>query len=243
MKTKHALCAGLALAAGLCCLVPSWHTDRHTDKLWLHRCNSLEKYDEMHPRYPNVEIDLVFRPDGHFDVTHDANTSFGLPLDSLMARNSMEGGKMWLDIKNLADSNRTDMLAELERLTDCYAIAPRQLIVESPDWQSLAHFTRAGYYTSCYVPYDKPSRLSRDELTHCIRRLRRVADSGAVRALSFPGWWYATLRRHLRRPIDLLTWKHRTTQFEFFLTSEGWRMLHDKQLKVVLIKDKGHHHR
>ena len=70
MKAEHILFAtlGLALAAGACALVPARHTDRHTDKLWLHRCNSVEKYAEMHPRYPNVEIDVVFRPDGYFDV-------------------------------------------------------------------------------------------------------------------------------------------------------------------------------
>ena len=94
-------------------------------------------------------------------------------------------------------------------------------------------------YQSCEALYRRELRAVRG----CIDSLRRVADSGTVRALSFPGWWYATIRRHLRRSIDLLTWKHRTTQFEFFLTSEGWRMLRDPQLKVILVKDKGHYHR
>ena len=73
--------------------------------------------------------------------------------------------------------------------------------------------------------------------------LTEVADSHATRALSFPGWWYSTIRKHLNRPIDLLTWKHRTTQFELFLTPSGQRMVNDPQLKVILIKDKGKFHR
>lgn len=245
MKAEHILFAtlGLALAAGACALVPARHTDRHTDKLWLHRCNSVEKYAEMHPRYPNVEVDVVYRPGGYFDVTHDTTTTFGLPLDSLLAQNLMGGGKFWLDIKNLTPQNQAAILSEVDSLCDDYHLTPDRLILENPEWQLLAPFTRQGYYTSCYVPYDKPSRLSRSEIRAGIDSLRRVADSGTVRALSFPGWWYATIRRHLRRSIDLLTWKHRTTQFEFFLTSEGWRMLRDPQLKVILVKDKGHYHR
>lgn len=245
MKTEHILFAalGIALATGLCAIVPATQTDRHADKLWLHRCNSVEKYAEMHTRYPNVEVDVVFRPDGHFDVTHDTDVTFGLTLDSLLAQNLTGVGNYWLDIKNLTPQNQTAVLAEVDRLCSVNHLPPRRFIIESPEWQLLAPFTRRGYYTSCYVPYDKPSRLSPAELRACIDSLRRVADSGTVCALSFPGWWYASIRRHLHRPIDLLTWKHRTTQFEFFLTSEGWRMLRDAQLKVILIKDKGHHHR
>lgn len=196
MKAEHILFAalGLALAAGACALVPARHTDRHTDKLWLHRCNSVEKYAEMHPRYPNVEVDVVYHPGGYFDVTHDTTTTFGLPLDSLLAQNLMGGGKFWLDIKNLTPQNQAAILSEVDSLCDDYHLPPDRLILESPEWQLLAPFTRQGYYTSCYVPYDKPSRLSRSEIRAGIDSLRRVADSGTVRALSFPGWWYATIQ-------------------------------------------------
>ena len=140
MKAEHILFAtlGLALAAGACALVPAWHTDRHTDKLWLHRCNSVEKYAEMHPRYPNVEVDVVYRPGGYFDVTHDTTTTFGLPLDSLLAQNLMGGGKLWLDIKNLTPQNQTAILSEVDSLCDDYHLTPDRLILESPEWQLLA---------------------------------------------------------------------------------------------------------
>lgn len=51
----------LLLVAGGCCLNSVLHIDNYPGKIWLHRCNSVEKYREKHPRYPNVEIDLVFR--------------------------------------------------------------------------------------------------------------------------------------------------------------------------------------
>ena len=61
--------------------------------------------------------------------------------------------------------------------------------------------------------------------------------------MSFPGPWYSTLKEELDRPIDLLTWRHRTTQLEFFLLPMGRKMVNDPQLKVILVKDKGKYHR
>ena len=49
------------------------------------------------------------------------------------------------------------MLSELESLCTKHNLTPDRLIIESPDWQTLELFTRNGYYTSCYVPFDKPS--------------------------------------------------------------------------------------
>ena len=72
---------------------------------------------------------------------------------------------------------------------------------------------------------------------------KHIVDSSSVRAISFPYWWYPSIKKKLGRSIDLLTWKHRTTQFIFLLSHEGKKMLDDKQLKVILVKDKGKHHR
>ena len=74
---------------------------RYPEKIWLHRCNSLEKLYEKQSRYPNVEVDLVFRKDRVFDVTHDVDTSFNLSLGSYFSYMKDHEGKMWLDIKNL----------------------------------------------------------------------------------------------------------------------------------------------
>ena len=73
--------------------------------------------------------------------------------------------------------------------------------------------------------------------------LQTIADSRKVRALSFPGWWYGTIKKHLQSDIGLLTWKHRTTEFELRALPTNWKMLKDPQLKVILVKAKGHFHR
>lgn len=203
----------------------------------------MEKLYQKHEAYPNVEVDIIFRGNRIFDVTHDDNTSFNLNLDSYFAYMNDKEGRIWLDVKNLTSDNQASMLMALNRLTRHYQMEKDRLIIESPYPEFLVDFTREGYYTSYYVTYREPCSLDRKEMDDCIAELRRVADGGGVSALSFPGYWYETIKERLDRPIDLLTWEHRKNQLEFLLSSSGRRMLCDPQLKVILVKDKGKYHR
>lgn len=216
---------------------------KHQDKIWLHRCNSLEKLQEMEDYYLNIEVDIVIRRQEIFDITHDPDTTFRLNLDNYFAYLQGNARKMWLDIKNLTPENTLAVRNRLNELLARYHIAKERLIIESSCWQALAPFTRDHFYTSLYVTYDKPSRLTRTEIAQAIEKLQEIVDQKVVRALSFPGWWYTIIKSQLHRPIDLLTWKHRTSQFELYLFPGGQKMLDDPQLKVILIKDKGHYHR
>ncbi len=234
---------GALLVAVLYFVADAWsNIGKHPHKVWLHRCNSMEKLYQMCSVYPNVEVDVVFR-EGRFDVTHDSNISFGQDIEEYFAWFSKNEGKMWLDIKNLNDDNGGSMLEVLSSLVHRYGVSKQRLIVESPQWRLLENFTREGFYTSMYVPFEKPGKLSGRERRECLDSLRRVAGSGCVRAISFPYWWYPVLKGKLGGSVDMLTWKHRSSHFLFMLSGEGKRMLKDKQLKVVLVKDKGDFHR
>ena len=215
----------------------------YPDKIWLHRCNSMEKLLEKHKKYPNIEVDLVFRANRTFDVTHDADTTFNLSLDSYFSYMKRSEGKMWLDIKNLTCRNCMTALARLNKLIKYFQIKKERLIIESQDWKALNAFTKAGYYTSYYVAYDEPSGLSAEEMSNCIEELQEIVDKHVVCALSFPGDWYTAIKEKLDRSIDFLTWEHRISQLQFLLSSAGREMLSDPQLKVVLVKDKGKYHR
>lgn len=214
-----------------------------SQKIWLHRCNSIEKLQEKHRLYPNIEVDVIFREDQKFDVTHDIDTSFGLNLDSYFSYFEKERGKMWLDIKNLNPDNAANMLAVMNGLTEHYHVDKERLIIESSCWEALDTLTRGGYYTSFYVPFDDPCSLENEEKEEYIEQLQEIADKQVVSALSFPGEWYITLKESLNRPIDLLTWQHRSTQLELLLSPLGKKMVVDPQLKVILVKAKGRFHR
>ena len=92
MKRKIFWAIVLAAFAGI-----SWQAlralgeiDKHPGKVWLHRCNSLEKLQEKHAEYPNFEVDLVYHNDGVFDVTHDSlesiNLNFAAYLENVQKR-------------------------------------------------------------------------------------------------------------------------------------------------------------
>ena len=242
MKTIH-LVVGIVLTL-MCFLFMGFREiGRYPDKIWLHRCNSMEKLYEKHMIYPNIEVDLVFRESRKFDVTHDADTTFYLGLASYFSYMRKKEGKMWLDIKNLTPENRIMALSSLDRLVESFQIEKDRLIIEGQSWKALEVFTQSGYYTSFYVPYDDPDDLSKKELKCFIKGLQEIADKKVVSALSFPGCWYTEIKESLNRSIDLLTWEHRSSQLQLLLSSVGREMLFDPQLKVILVKDKGKYHR
>lgn len=233
---------GLLIVLAIYLVVILFFVGNYKDKLWLHRCNSIEKFMEQRADYPNIEIDLVFREDGHFDVSHDIPVTFGLPLDSFFAHPA-NNGKMWLDLKNLTDTNCCAVLAELERLVVRYGVAKERLIIESSNYQQLSHLTEEGYYTSYYFPHGNPSKLSDAECTDALIDLKLVAETGNFKAVSFPYWWYNEISEALESTKhDLLTWFHRSTEYEFLLTG-GMQMVNNDRLKVILIKSKGEFHR
>lgn len=216
---------------------------QYNNKIWLHRCNSLEKLYEKAAKYPNIEVDIVIRNNHIFDVTHDIDTTFNLKIASYFDYMQEKDGRMWMDIKNLTSENKLSVLSRLNMLINHFEIEKERLIIESSNWEALAAFTEDEYYTSYYVPFDEPDELDDEEIDSCINELQKIADSRAVRALSFPEDWYDEIKDKLDRPIDLLTWRHRDSQLEVLLTPSGRRMLNDPQLKVILVKDKGDYHR
>lgn len=216
---------------------------QYPDKIWLHRCNSLEKLYEKEAKYPNIEVDIVIRNNHIFDVTHDIDTTFNLKIASYFDYMQEKDGRMWMDIKNLTSENKLSVLSRLNMLINHFEIEKERLIIESSNWEALATFTENEFYTSYYVPFDEPDELDDEEIDSCINELQKIADSRAVCALSFPEDWYDEIKDKLDRPIDLLTWRHRDSQLEVLLTPSGRRMLNDPQLKVILVKDKGDYHR
>lgn len=236
--------AALAVLLLAVCGVSLWcHTAPYRSKLWLHRCNSLEKLHEQEAHFRNVEVDVVVRPDGMLDVTHDADTTFHLDLEPYFSELSRRGSRLWMDVKNLDVRTAPLLHTRLQQLCARYGVSHSQLILESRNLSQLAAFTARGYYTSYYVSFAKPSQLSPADIDRCLQQLRTIARSRQVCALSFPGWWYDEIHRHLHESIDLLTWKHRTTEAELRLWPANLPLLKDPQVKVILIKSKGQFHR
>ena len=233
----------LFVAAALPCIHAWQQTGKYPDRLWLHRANSLEKWEEFSALYPNAEIDITVREGAVLDVTHDEPVSFGLCADRYIQALAHNDRRLWLDIKNLPP-NATRVIERLDSMLALAQADRTRLIIERDNAEALRLFKQRGYYTSYYVRYDNPSQLTPAELATALNQLRKVVDSGQVSALSFPIHWYATLHEQLHRPeIDLLTWDHHTRQWTFLLLPWKRALLNDPQVKVILLKKKGSHHR
>ncbi len=220
---------------------------KHKEKLWLHRTNSLEKKAEFKHLYPNIEVDVVIRPimeedSPIIDVTHDEDESFNLSLAEYMPE-MKDGQKMWVDIKNLDENTVDTLLKNLVRYCSDYNLSKSQFILESRNHHTLKTLTESGFYTSYYVDFPQPSELDENEISTVIDSLQHVCDTKNVKAISFPAWWYEPIKKNLNRDIDLLTWAHRDTQYEFLLNPFRRKVLNDEQVKVILLKAKGKHHR
>ena len=154
--------------------IPFWNdriVRRYIDKIWLHRTNSIEKLHEFEQEYKNFECDVLFLTDSAtFEIGHDEPSGEPLKpyLDFLGANPDRE---LWLDLKNLNESNCIQAETTLTGLLAQRDVDKDQLIIESRDWKALHHFTQEGYYTSCYLDIPHIDELSDAE---CLHRLDSI---------------------------------------------------------------------
>ena len=233
----------LLSAYGAYCFYEANQVGTHSGRVWLHRTNSLEKMREKEVRFPNFEVDLVWRDKGVFDVTHDEDTTFNLSLESYLPEVAADRDSVWLDIKNLTLANTDTALAVLNQLCEEYGISKRQLIVESRCEAALAQFTADSFYTSFYVDLPRPSGLDADEQVTCLDSLQRVVNRNKVCALSFPVYWYQEIADNIEGSIDFLTWANHTPEYGLYADLYFKEILNDERVKVILVKSKGKYHR
>lgn len=242
---KYLVITGVIFGIGvIVLLINAWSLiGSNPEKMWLHRCNSLEKWEEMQHGYDNFEVDVVWR-DSIFDVTHDVDVTFNQRLEPFLSQLKHNKNKMWIDAKNLNATNWANATQRLDFLLEKYDIDKSRFIIESSSVDALHHLNKNGYYTSYYIDFPNPDDLDDNQVEDVVDSIENVVEDGCCDAISFPYWWYDELEDEFDdNSIDMLTWCHRTTQFEFFLTPWCYEMLNDSQVKVILVKDKGSYHR
>ena len=123
--------------------------------LWAHRVNTLGKMREAARLFSGVEIDVVYDADKRaLMVNHPPEPPSGLSLDAQLAYASRFNPELglWLDLKNLNETNAARVLEELNRLDARHTIRQRALVETDHIGPAAALLRKAGYRTSYYLP-------------------------------------------------------------------------------------------
>lgn len=136
-----------------------------SSKVWAHRVNSIEKFEETKKLYSGVELDIVYDSiNNYFDVNHPPAQSIDLSLTRfLKTKKDYNNFGLWLDFKNLNKANNRITAEKLDSITNALNIDPHNVIVESTHPIYLEEFSKKGFKTSFYLP-DNITELSENEL-------------------------------------------------------------------------------
>src|SRR5204863_424200 len=152
----------------------------------------------IRPNCSGLECDIYFDADKKtFDVHHDPDSPTILNLDELLTGYQQAGlrASIWLDLKNLDDSNVQGAVELLTAMRNKYGLT-NKLLVESNRADLLTVFSDSGFYTSYYTPMFNPYQVSDKEIKHWVDSLSSVISKSKVNALSGYYFQYPFLHQY-----------------------------------------------
>ena len=147
-----------------------------------------------------------------------------------------------VDIKNITEENKRDILLELNRLTETYNISRSRLIIESPNYKALGIFRLNNYFTSCYIDSDL-TELKEDDLNAALNNINSAIETGHLDAISFYADNYEVIKENITTEINMLTWEHRKNEWKLPLFFRSRELINDERIDVILCKQKGSYHK
>jgi len=122
-------------------------------RLCAHRNNSLLKFMEAASIFNCLEMDIIISESLRSPmVQHDADDPTGLPLDVLLSLPSARSKRIWLDVKNLSDTNVVFLLESLKRFNRSAADTLVEVAASTAGSSAVARLSEAGYSVSYYLP-------------------------------------------------------------------------------------------
>ena len=219
-------------------LITSSSCQKKSQKIWLHRANSIEKAHYFQDKYAGLEIDITYVDSLQtFMILHGGGHIENNPVTIEQWFDDLENVKklrLWLDFKNLNNNNKTYILEELNRLCSKYGIKKNNIIVESGSAPCLPDFYNAGFQTSFYIPHFKPKECSAKKIQQHTNEIRKVIEQNNLTTIS--GYYYQyEFMRDSFPDKDILIWYH----FNDSLIRNEYIQLanNDPKVKVLLVAD------
>ena len=214
-----------------------------SEKIWLHRVNSIERARIMAEKYKGFEIDFIWEADSsHFYVAHDPEPEIYLPLYQMFdSIKDIHSHYLWLDLKNLEEENAEETLDNLIQLTDKHRLSRKRIIVESMNAFLLTDFTEAGFNTSFYLPiWDfNPYVVSKEEMMDYAKNIDAMLQKSNVNYISSDYLSYRFIKKYFP-DSQMLLWHLKDNRYTPFLRK---LLTRDNQVKVVLIHEESEGYR
>lgn len=177
------------------------------NKSWKKGINTKEQLNKLDGGLAGFECDIYFDTTTRsFYIHHDSDKSIGYNLNDLLqlyAQKRMQAS-IWLDIKNLNDSNSELILHSLIQFRNKYRLQ-NKILVESSRADLLTVFSDSSFFTSYYVPFFNPYTISKTELNLWGDSIASVISKSRINALS--GYYFQTdFLSHYFYQYPVLTW-------------------------------------
>jgi len=186
-------------------------------KVCAHRSNNVPKYRAAGKIFDCIEMDVVLDPPagGPPAVYHPpAENNHGLSLRFLLTNEGLPRGKLWLDVKDLAQDNWAPFL---DLLTELVPPERRPDVIVETSWSdstvraAAAAFRDKGFLVSYYLPTDEALACGVDVSAACndLRSEVLQATELGFSHLSFDARareFVDTIRGRLAPSVRLLTW-------------------------------------
>lgn len=117
------------------------------DILWLHKVNSLRKYEQLQSHFPGFESDITFIDSLRaFYVFHPNSEDSPLALSwkQFAAGIDLENKKWYIDLRGVTEESAATAIAAFEVASDT-ALLKKQAIIELYDYKVAEVFQKAGY--------------------------------------------------------------------------------------------------
>ncbi|MEC3907639.1 DUF2181 domain-containing protein [Tamlana sp. 2201CG12-4] len=210
-------------------------------KVWAHRVNSIEKYQEAQNVFSGVELDLVFSSSSNnFDVNHPPAKSIDLTLfDFFKSKKNYNDFGVWLDFKNLNESNFRQSAKKLDSIVSVLNINFENIVVESTNPLFLDEFSKKGFKTSYYLP-SNISRFKNDDLIIQYK----IINSTSINFISSNVENYAFMKENFPN-TKILTWiinnppkikSFYTLKYSISNFKRNFIVLNDEDIEIVLFK-------
>ena len=179
----------------------------NTNKNWKKAVNTKELMNVMNAEASGFECDVYFdTAKNSFDVHHDEDKSIGLSLNTLLELYLQKKltASIWLDFKNLDDTNLKNALLCLIQIRNKYNLQ-NKLLVESNRADLLTGFSDSGFYTSYYTPMFNPYQINDTEIKLWVDSISSVIKNSEINALS--GYYFqSSFLQHYFPNYPVLIW-------------------------------------